>query len=68
MEVKHRKWIPKWILDAMSQSVGAARDGQTPLVIVHGLNTRHDNDLVIVRLRDWEELYGTVGTTEVEEA
>lgn len=58
VECKHRKALPAWLLGAMSQAVGAARDGQLPVVVLHQAGSRRDNDLVVVRMRDWVEWYG----------
>jgi hypothetical protein len=56
VEVKHRKELPRWIKDAMAQAVRCAAAGQVPVVVLHELGARHDNDLVIIRLGDLEEL------------
>lgn len=47
----------KW----MAQCVRNAPDGKTPVVIVHTHGTRRNEDLVMVRLKDWEDMYGRVG-------
>lgn len=40
--------------DWMDQAVRNAPTGKTPLVVVHVRGKRHDKDLVIVRLADWQ--------------
>ena len=56
IEVKHRK---KFVGNTfMNQAIKNAPVGKTPLVIVHELNQRFDNSLVLIRLKDWEEWYG----------
>ena len=64
VEGKFRKTIPEWIKDAMSQAVGAARDGRTPICVLHEKGKRHDGDYVLLRLRDFEDLYGRVEVPE----
>lgn len=60
IECKERKnGVPQWLADAMSQARGNAKDGQMPLVIIHTLGQRHDRDLVVLSLKDFEDLYGT---------
>ena len=36
--------------------------GKTPLVVVHLHGTRHDADLVIMRLVDWQDWHGNLLT------
>ena len=67
IEVKHRQALPGWLLDAMSQSRGAARVDQTAIVVLHQLGARHDNDLVVMRLRDFEDWAGRLPAALVEE-
>ena len=61
-EVKERKQLPAWLTGAMQQAMKAARDGQgvcapqLPIVILHVLGQRHDNDLVVMRLADFQAL------------
>ncbi len=52
IECKHRKSVPRWLLEAMNQASAAARDGQVPTVIVHRHGGRHAEDLVVLRLAD----------------
>jgi hypothetical protein len=58
VEVKHKAQLPLWLHDAMSQAVAAQRNGQMPIVVLHQSGQRHDNDLVVVRMRDWVEWFG----------
>lgn len=52
-EVKSRKAFVA--LAWMKQAARNAPEGKTPLVVVHVHGGRHDEDLVIVRLKDWKE-------------
>lgn len=58
IEVKHRKELPAWLQDAMRQAVANARPETLPVVILHQCGQRHDNDLVMLRLRDFQEWFG----------
>ena len=58
IEVKHRKSLPNWIIDAMSQARAAARSDQLPCAILHEAGRRHDDNLVLVRLGDFREWFG----------
>ena len=60
IQCKERKSLPGWLIDAMSQAVRDAKDGQLPLAILHVAGGRHDDDLVVVRLADWEAWYGAI--------
>ncbi len=37
----------------MEQAIRNCPTGKTPIVIVHILGKKHDNDLVMIRLKDW---------------
>jgi hypothetical protein len=56
IECKHRKAFVacEW----MDQATRNAPKGKTPIVIVHVAGSRHDKDLVIISLKEWEEWYG----------
>ncbi|MEO5357717.1 MAG: hypothetical protein H7844_10520, partial [Nitrospirae bacterium YQR-1] len=56
VEVKSRqKFVAsEW----MSQAIRNAPEGKTPLVVVHVNGQRHDNDLVVIRMRDFEDYNG----------
>lgn len=53
IEVKHRKAMPAWLLDAMAQAVASKRaPEQLPIVVLHPKGARYVDSLVIVRLGD----------------
>ena len=58
VEVKHRKALPQWLLEAVAQACASAQDDQLPVVVLHGSGMRHDSDLVVMRLRDFRAWYG----------
>ena len=55
IEVKTRKALPRWLLDALGQAAAAA-DGRLPILVLHQAGQRHDDDLVVLRLSDFEEI------------
>ena len=57
VECKSKKTIPAWLRDAMAQAVAAMRDGQLPLVVLHQAGRRHDNDYMVLRLRDFVDWF-----------
>jgi hypothetical protein len=52
IEVKHRRDVPEWLLDALRQAEAAARDGRVPVAIIHRHGGRHADDLAVLRLAD----------------
>jgi len=48
----------------MQQAVKNAPEDKTPIVIVHVTGDSHDDDLVMMRLKDFEEWYGNTQTPE----
>ena len=57
-EIKSRKVIPLWLKEARDQAKAASKQGKPPVVIVHEAGTHHDNDLVLMSLKDYEALLG----------
>jgi hypothetical protein len=45
----------------MAQAVRNCPEEKTPLVIVHVTGARHDGDLVMMRMSDWQDWYGEPG-------
>ncbi|MEJ5225350.1 MAG: hypothetical protein WHV44_12910 [Anaerolineales bacterium] len=60
IEVKHRKRLPLWLLEALDQARAAATDRQMPICILHQAGERHDNDLVLMRMSDFVAWFGSV--------
>ena len=58
IECKERESLPAWIKVALGKANAKANDGQLAIVILHELGERHDNDLVVLRLKDFEERFG----------
>ena len=65
VEVKSRKTLPQWIRDAIAQSKRNAGISQLPIVILHQVGQRHDADLVVMALADFENWFGQAGDSGV---
>lgn len=65
IEVKSRKTLPQWIRDAIAQSKRNAGISQLPIVILHQVGQRHDADLVVMALADFENWFGQAGDSGV---
>ena len=68
IECKHRKTLPDWLTDAMRQAE-ANRDSAEKLAIVvlHQHGQRSANDFVVLRMKDFQEFFGSVPDCEEEE-
>ena len=55
VEVKSRRQLPAWLLNAMAQAERNAPAGRLPVVVLHQVGQRHDGDLVVLRLGDFTE-------------
>ena len=53
IECKTRKRLPNWLSSALAQA-RAGSAGRLPIVILHQLGQRHDDDLALMRLADLE--------------
>lgn len=53
IECKHRKTLPAWLHDAMRQAIANDSAGKMPIVVLHELGQRSNNDLVVLRMRDF---------------
>lgn len=54
IEVKARKRLPLLLVEAMVQAVRAGkRTAKIPLVVAHQAGSHHDNDLVVMRMKDF---------------
>ena len=61
VEVKERASLPLWLSDAMAQAERLARGDQVAVLVLHPLGGKHEEDLLIVRLRDGREILGRAG-------
>jgi len=51
----------------MTQAVRNCPEGKTPLVVVHVTGSRHDGDLVMMRLKDWKDWHGALQNKDATE-
>lgn len=58
IECKHRQSLPAWLTAAMAQARRNAQDGQLPVAILHTHGGRHDDDLLVLRLVDFQDWFG----------
>lgn len=58
VEMKAWKSFPAWMLDAMDQAVKSMEQGagRWPVAVLHPKGGRYDNDLIVLRRKDWEEI------------
>ncbi len=61
VECKSRQSLPSWLTAAMRQAAHNAPEGKIPLVILHQTGKRHDDDVVVIRLQDFERVGGNNG-------
>jgi hypothetical protein len=66
IEAKERDQLPAWLDDAIQQITACTPQDKLPVVILHGKGRRHDNDLVILRLKDFEDWFGGEKHGEME--
>lgn len=58
VEVKHRRRLPAWLLNAVDQARQAANELQIPLAVLHQEGQRYDDCIVAMRMADFIEFYG----------
>ena len=64
VEVKTRKRLPAWLLNALAQARAGCAERRLPIVILHQLGQRHDDDLALMRLADLESWLGAITSQE----
>ena len=60
VEVKHRRRLPKWLITALEQAKSGASEQQLAIAVLHEAGQRHADDLVLMRLADFELWFGSV--------
>ncbi len=53
IEVKSRKTLPAWLLDALAQARAATKDGRVPVAVLHQDGQQYWDALVVTRLADF---------------
>jgi hypothetical protein len=62
VQVKHRSPAnyPKRVSDWLNQARVDAPEGKIPLLVIHLSGDRHGEDMVVMRMSDFEEMFGNV--------
>lgn len=60
IEVKSRRALPAWLLEAVAQARRNSPPSRLPVVVLHQVGQRHANDLVVLTLGDFEEWFGSL--------
>ena len=56
IEVKSRKSLPAWLLDALNQAQAASKDGKKmPVVVLHQDHAPYAHSLVVLKLKDFAD-------------
>ncbi len=55
IEVKSRKSLPAWLLNALKQAQAASKEGKVPVVVLHQDHAAYAESLVVLRLKDYSE-------------
>ena len=56
IEVKERKKLPSFLIEAYGQAKKNTSEGKIPVLIIHQLNQNHDEDLVTIKLKNFLRL------------
>lgn len=57
VEVKTRRRLPALLREGMAQATANAAPATVPLLVLHEVGCKHADDLVVMRLEDFEEWY-----------
>lgn len=57
VEVKSRQLPPKWLEDWMTQAEDNCPENRVPLVYMHEISKRRDEDLVFMRVKDFRKVF-----------
>jgi hypothetical protein len=71
IEVKSKRKLPAWLSAALGQARAAAGDTRLGVVVLHQHGERHSDDIVLMRLADFEDWFGEIAaqiSTDDEEA
>jgi len=64
IECKSREKLPKWFESFWKQTMDNCEEYKVPLLVIHLLNQRHDEDWVVMKLSDFEQLCTTKPTSK----
>lgn len=61
IEIKYRASLPAWALACLAQArAGRTAGGKTPIVILVGRGMRIGDGLVVLTMRDFQDLFGRI--------
>lgn len=60
VECKARKQLPAWLRDALEQARAGCPEYKLPIVVLHETGCRRDEDVVMMRLGDFVDRFGTI--------
>ncbi len=52
LEVKSRRSVPAWLLEALEQATASSRDGRLPVAVLHAAGCQYADALCVIRLED----------------
>jgi hypothetical protein len=64
IECKHKKELPTWLKLAMWQAKTNADADKLPVVVLHENGQRHADNLVVIRMADFQEWFGNGDSAE----
>ena len=56
IESKSREKIPKWFADFWEQTERNCEEDKIPLLVIHKLNHKHEDDWVVIKMKDFLEI------------
>lgn len=59
IEVKERRSLPGWLAEAVGQGQAGRLEGRLPVVALHEAGAPYSEALIVVRLADWLEWFGS---------
>jgi hypothetical protein len=59
IETKERGALPRWVEVGIRQAEATAGPAQLPVLVLHQWGDRADRALIVLRLGDWVEWFGT---------
>lgn len=66
IEIKLRENYPQWLSNAMEQAEASRRGSQLPVAILHKKYKNHDDDLIVMRLSEFEAWFGRLYVYDTE--
>jgi len=55
IEVKTRRSLPAWLHDALAQAERNAQLGTLPVVVLHQVGTRYDDDMIVMSMKSFTQ-------------